>query len=279
MSFAQRIKYELLNKEFSIEEAFAFIDGIIATSGIWKLNEVTIKLNRDDVSNSIRELLDDMKVKHYLSTKNKNWVVLKDYKKDYKIKLAGPFFAGTFVGSGSISDLSTTSYHLEIQFYSNQDAEICRNFLNNKTINFKFKWVMIQRRLMWVIYIKKSDQISDFLKAIGAQVSMFSFEEQRIDREYNNQINRYGNLDTFNQQKLATSSIRFSTLWNKVQDNHLEDLFNSSEIIFYKLKHKNSFSSLSELVILLKDKYGIIKTKSGLNHWLIKLRKICESNL
>lgn len=279
MSFAQSIKYELLNKEFSIEEAFAFIDGIIATSGNWESDNVTIKINREDVSNTIRELLNEMKVKHSLSQKNKNWIVIINYKKDYKIKLAGPFFAGIFVGGGSISDLTTSSYHLEVQFYSNHDAEICRNFLNNKTINFKFKWTMIQRRLMWVIYIKKSDQISDFLKAIGAQVSMFSFEEQRIDREYNNQINRYGNLDAFNQQKLASSSIKFAKLWKAIQDNHLESLFKEQELIFFHLKNENNFSSLSELVILLKDRHGVIKTRAGLNHWLIKLRKICESNL
>ena len=56
------------------------------------------------------------------------------------------------------------------------------------------------------MYLKKSEQIGDFLKFIGALNSVFYFENQRIMRDYNNSINRVINCDIANEEKMMRSA-------------------------------------------------------------------------
>jgi len=62
--------------------------------------------------------------------------------KQGEIKQPGYYFAGVFVGGGSISDPASTSYHLEIQLYSSTEANKIKGFLNK----YDFDFTMIQRR-------------------------------------------------------------------------------------------------------------------------------------
>ncbi|MCK5945827.1 MAG: DNA-binding protein WhiA [Mycoplasmataceae bacterium] len=271
MSFAQVIKEEILVRDFSKEEAHFFIEGLISSSGIVKKNKITIKVNKSYVSESIRDLLDQMNIKYESNKENKNWITLVDFKHTGEIKKPTQFFSGVFIGGGSISDISSTAYHLELQMYSNINAAKSMKFLNQERYGFKFK--IIQRRNMWVIYIKKSEQIADFLKAVEAFKSLMKFEDERIERDFHNQLNRYSNLDIYNQQKLADASVKFKRMLSNMMKNGNENQFKDNELLFFKVKKNNPYLSLAQLVTLLKEKYNVIKTRGGLNHWLIKLKK------
>ena len=273
MSFAQEIKNEVLHQEFNQEQALAFFAGIISAAGQRKGSKIFIKLNRSDISSIVRDLLKQINIKNITSQENKNWIIVKDDFKINQIKQPGYYFAGVFVGGGSISDPTSPSYHLEIQLYSSTEANKIKNFLNK----YNFEFTLIQRRKLWVLYLKKSDQISDFLKAIQAFNSLLLFEDARIERDFKNQLNRYSNLDTYNQKKLANSSDLFLKQYTKIKDLKLIYKFRKEEIDFFELKIKNPYSSLSELVTLYKKKTGIIKTRSGLSHYLIKLRKVVKN--
>ena len=270
MSFAQTIKEEILVRDFSKEEAHFFIEGVITSSGVIKKDKIIIKLNKRYVSETIRDLLDQMKIEYEADNKNKNWITLLDFKPTWEIKKPTQFFSGVFIGGGSISDITSTAYHLELQLYSNMHAQKCMNFLNQERYGFKFK--MIQRRNMWVLYLKKSEQIADFLKAVEAFKSLMMFEDERIERDFHNQLNRYSNLDLYNQQKLADSSVKFKKLLSNMKKKELQDNFREPELIFFEIKKKNPYLSLAQLVDVLKEKHGIIKTRGGLNHWMIKLK-------
>ena len=274
MSFAFEIKEEILEKEFTPLQAHAFISGLLSTSVIFNDSKYVLKINNAFISNVIKDLLDQLKIKYASTKENKNWIIFKNYSLDFKIKQPSYFFAGVFVSGGSISNIDSLSYHLEIQFYSHQKALKIQKFLNQ----YNFSFSLIKRRKMHVLYLKKSDQISDFLKAIQAFNSLMKFENSRIERDLHNQLNRYSNLDSYNQQKLAKASNKFKNYYEYIINKNLKNYFNEKEIIFFDLKLKNPYSSLEELKKIYKNKTNLKITKSALNHWLIKLRKIYEKN-
>ncbi len=274
MSFAFEIKEEILEKEFTPLQAHAFVSGLLSTSVIFNDSKYILKINNGFISNVLKDLLDQLKIKYAATKENKNWIIFKNYSLDFKIKQPSYFFAGVFVGGGSISNIDSLSYHLEIQLYSHKKALKIQKFLNQ----YNFSFSLIKRRKMHVLYLKKSDQISDFLKAIQAFNSLMKFENSRIERDLHNQLNRYSNLDSYNQQKLAKASNKFKNHYEYILNKNLKNYFNEKEIIFFDLKLKNPYSSLEELKKIYKNKTNLKITKSVLNHWLIKLRKIYEKN-
>lgn len=270
MSFALEIKEEVLSQEFAIEQANAFISGLIATSAERHGSKLYIKMNNANISSSISQMMQQLNLKVSSINKNKNWIVLSDYKPFVDIKLPSYYFAGAFVGGGSISDTESNSYHLELQLYSHAEADKLQNYLNK----YSFKFNSIQRRKLFVLYLKKSEQISDFLRSIQAFNSLMKFEDSRITRDFHNQLNRYSNLDTYNQQKLAKSTSSFLRLYKVVLKNNLSSHFREKELIFFNLKYENQYSSLEELSKIYFEKTNVKKTRAGLNHWIIKLRKV-----
>ena len=272
MSFALEIKQEVLSQEFAIEQAQAFISGLVSSSSERQGSKTFVKLNNQKISETIKDMMNQLGLKYSSSKENRNWIVLNNYQPIIEIKQPSYYFAGAFVGGGSISDTSSNSYHLEIQLYSHMEAEKIRNFLNK----YSFEFTLIQRRKLWVLYLKKSEQISDFLRAIQAFNSLMEFENARISRDFHNQLNRYSNLDTYNQQKLAKASSRFIKQYDYIKENNLLSKFRQPELDFFELKLENQFSSLEELTTLYFEKTGIKKTRAGLSHWLIKLRRIVE---
>lgn len=273
MSFALLVKQELLSLHYSHRGAIEFISGIIATSILSSQNEYVININNHELANLIRDMLGQMKIKYLSHDLNRNFITLPDFPYEHdllKIKTPSWYFGGAFVGGGSISKLSASSYHLEIQLHSRFKALEMLNFLNQKRFNFH----LIQRRKMWVIYLKRSEQISDFLKAIQAFNSLIKFEDERIIRDYKNHINRYSNLDAYNLQKMANAHVEFELMIDEIKANHLTKLFSEKEQNFFKLKLNNPYVALQELVSLYNDTYKAKITKSGLNHYLIKLKKI-----
>lgn len=275
MSFALDVKKELLTNEYSPPVIKELISGIIATSVLQKNNDTLLSENwKINISNhEISHLIIEMLIKANISHENNgNFITVHDFAYQdnlHHIKKIFAYFCGAFIGGGSISKLSVSSYHLEIQLHSRKKATELMQFLKYHSFHFN----LIQRRKMWVIYLKKSDQISDFLKSIHAFNSLLKFEDERIKRDYNNHINRYSNLDTYNLQKIAQSNVAFEEMHDEIKKHNLLNLFNQKELNFFNLKLKNQYISLQELTDLYNKKYSKKITKSGLNHYLIKLKK------
>lgn len=270
MSFAQEIKKELLNQEFSHQQAQAFITGLITASGQRDGSAFVVKFNRPEIAENVKTMLAQMTITYYVSQEHKNHIIFPNFSEITKINLPGFFFAGVFLGGGSISDPLSPSYHLEIRFFLHQKARQVQSFLNQYAFNF----TLIQRRSNHILYLKKAEQISDFLKAIQAFKALMTFEDARINRDFKNQLNRYSNLDTYNQNKLAKASVNFQYQYDFIKKHKLTSNFRLEELNFFEVKLKNPYSSLAELTKIYQRKTKIKKTRSGLSHYLIKLRKV-----
>jgi len=69
----------------------------------------------------------------------------------------------------------------------------------------------------------------------------------------------------------------FIRQYNKAKENGLLPNFREEELEFFKLKLENPYSSLAELTKLYEEKTKIKKTRAGLSHYLIKLRKVISN--
>lgn len=181
------------------------------------------------------------------------------------------FLAGAFLSGGSVNNPSSSNYHFEIRSHNFDLIESIKLIIDE--LNIKSK--IMERSNLFVLYVKKSESISDILKYINANNSMFAYEDKRIYRDYSNQMQRLNNLDVSNLKKTVDASNEQIKWIKSIKQNKLlfESLTNK-EKIFCELRLENSDATLNNLVDLFKEKYNINTTRTGLNHYVRKLKSI-----
>ncbi|QJB70952.1 DNA-binding protein WhiA [Mycoplasma sp. 1654_15] len=278
MTFTQEVKQEILSIKYNLKEWNSFLRGIIYSSFKNKVNTnqdfFEIRINKEHISTLIKQKLSKFHIPYFKDTKNKNWIIIN--KEDFDISESDwsskSFLAGVFVGTGTISKLDAHSYHLEIKFYNQEISSKVQKKLENHTLNF----FQLQRNNNFILYIKKSEQILDFLGFIGAIQSFKKLFNIKIQRDYESNANRLTNLDISNAKRSGIASEKHNKNYQFIIKGRLLHLFRQEEIIFFDLKSKEPNLSLTQMVEILEEKFGIKKTKSSLNHWLIKLNKIVQ---
>ena len=172
------------------------------------------------------------------------------------------FVRRLFVLCGSVT-APEKSYHLDFSFRYADEAETVSEILGEMGFDFR----QTVRRGRYILYIKDSTAIEDFLVFIGAQNAAFDVMNSKIMNEFRNSVNRQVNCDTANIKKqLATSqkyieAIRYLTETGKLETLS-EELRNTA-----KLRVEHDQLSLSDLARLTNPPV----TKSGLKHRLEKI--------
>ncbi len=182
------------------------------------------------------------------------------------------YVAGGFLSAGSISSLERRGYHLEIRA---QDSHYLR-VLQKQLLDFNIGSVIYKRKKWYMIYIKKAEYISDFLKLISAQNSFLKFEDIKIQRDFNVQIVRLNNIDVSNMKKSVEAGNRQVEQIKKIQSMPLYNKQSKNFRFFCEARVKNPGASLNEIGIILKQKNNIDITKSGLNHFVRKLNNLID---
>jgi hypothetical protein len=260
ISFSFEIKNELISKTLNKKQAVSLINGIIFSSLKDEEKEVKILFKNEIIFNKV-ELILKISEKPF-EIKNQMFIIQKSDLQNMIISDPQFFFSGVFVSGGSISPLESSSYHLELKVKSVQIAEI----MLEKLVSHELHFSILDKNDYAILYMKKNEQISEFLKAIGSQDSFFKFFDAIISRDHKNQITRIGNLDLYNQSKLVDSHALFLDNYNFIVKNKLLGKFKNDEITFYKFKIDNPYLPLSQICDELFKKHNITKTKSGLNH-------------
>ncbi len=184
------------------------------------------------------------------------------------------FLRGVFMACGSISDPSTSGYHLEFVFTKITDAKLVDNVLKS----FKLDSKVLKRSNRYMVYLKSAEDISDVIKLFGAINSLFYFEDIRIYRDHKNMVNRLNNCEIANQEKTMTTGMKQVDDINYLIDNNLLELLdeNSQIVATYRLKYpESSYLELAEIISLETD-YQI--GKSGINHNFIKIKKMVDKH-
>lgn len=182
------------------------------------------------------------------------------------------FIKGVFLASGSISDPSKRGYHLEMTFEEEENGKKILDILNDLGYSFK----MIKREKNYMVYLKSSEEISDFLKLLGAVNSLFYYEDIRIYRDHKNMVNRLNNCEQANLEKsLKTGDDQFTKIKYLIENDYMSLLDEKTrQVAKYRYKYpEESFQSLAD--ILTKETNKQV-TKSYVNHHFRKINEVYE---
>ena len=186
------------------------------------------------------------------------------------------YLAGAFLAAGSVNSPVTSNYHLEIALNSENYAKwLAKLFAKYKNSNIEPK--ITTRRDQYVLYFKKSDQISNFLIMIGAVSSCLEFEDVRADRDLNNSYNRLTNMDTANMKRTIETGRRQAEEI-RIIDQYLgiDNLGNIKERELCHLRLENEAASLQELADMMSERFKKTITKSNINHLFRSIHEFYE---
>jgi DNA-binding protein WhiA len=182
------------------------------------------------------------------------------------------FLRAAFLSGGSVNHPKTAEYHLEIFTHDPKQAVFLQSVMNAFDLNAK----ITKRRQGFICYLKDAEGISDFLQVVGAQNSVFQFEDIRIKRDFNNSINRVMNMEIANEKKAIVAANE------QLRDIELIENYLPKTQIDAKLKQTIELrkmypeASLKELVEYYEETYQEQISKSGLNHRLVKLKMLAQ---
>ena len=190
----------------------------------------------------------------------------------YKECCVRAYLAGAFLANGSVNSPIKSNYHLEIACSNKNLARYIMRQMNK----FRLQAKHIKRRNQEVVYIKASDKISDFLKCVGASVSLFEFEDTRIQRDFMNSLTRLDNCELANEMKSIKAAQKqledIDRIENFVGLDHLTNNLYNVAI----LRKENPEANLNELCDIYEKRYQESISKSGIRHRLNKIRDIAD---
>lgn len=178
------------------------------------------------------------------------------------------YLAGAFLATGSVNDPSTSNYHLEMSVEDEELASYLRDLSNTFHMNAK----LIKRRNRVVVYLKSAEKIADFLRLVGAPKSLMDFENERIDRDFSNNINRWDNCVIANEMKSVQAGQSQIADIALIIEKYGIDHFDEKSQTIAQLRLTYPDVSLAELASLYEETTGQSISKSGINHRLKKIK-------
>jgi hypothetical protein len=184
------------------------------------------------------------------------------------------FLKGMFLSCGSVNDPKKNQYHLEFLIKEENDAILVNDIL----LSLDFKSKILKRDREYMVYIKSSENISDFINSLGAINALFYFEDIRIYKDHKNMVNRLNNCEQANVEKsLKTSRVVLENI-RYIEENDLDMLLDdrTKEIMEYKKKYPDT--SLNELANIVSLETNRNITKSGINHHIRKINELVKKH-
>jgi hypothetical protein len=180
------------------------------------------------------------------------------------------YLRGAFLAAGSVSN-PENSYHLEIYTDYHEQAEHLAGLIQS----FGFKPKVTTRKNGFLLYVKDSNEIVEFLNVIGAHSALLNFENIRIIKGIRNRINRLVNFETANVTKTVDAAVKQADSIRAIEEHMgiagLPDPLR--QLAELRLAHPEA--SLQELGEMLEPPLG----KSGVNHRMRKLEKTAKQIL
>ena len=300
MSFSADIKNELTRIESSKMENISELSAIVRNSADIS-KEFSINIENNAVARRIFKLFKEIYdvtpkitvrkrsfnkgLSYILNINNKKEEILRDLSiidndnnyinipKDYILSdedSLRAYLRGIFISVGSINDPKTSRYHLEFMVDDSKYSKFLNELLNKNDLNSK----IIRREKNYMVYIKESEKISDFLRIIKAYNAVMYYEDIRIYRDHKNMTNRLNNCEQANMDKIFFTSNKQIQDINKLKELDMLDLIDDKlkEVIEFRLKYPEySLQELSDVIYMETNK---VISKSGLNHRFRKIREI-----
>ena len=305
MTFSGKIKQAISNLEESKLESISELSGIFLTNADIKLYAIRVQTENINAANRIFKIVKNIYgitsnitiKKNYNFKKNELYII--EIKKDVpKIlkdigllneqgfellkmpnefivsddELKKAFLRGCFLISGSVNDPKTSRYHLEILINELDFANFLCDILNSYSLNAKVH----RRKKGYMVYIKESEKISEFLTMMKAFDEVLYFEDIRTYREKINLSNRINNCEQANVEKSMKSAQSQIADINYLKEIDAYDLLDEKvrQVAEYRVKYPES--SLIELSEIISIETNSKVTKSCINHRLRKIKELAE---
>jgi DNA-binding protein WhiA len=179
------------------------------------------------------------------------------------------YLKGIFLSCGSINDPSKSKYHLELLVKSKEIADVVIDLL--KEFNFNAK--LITRNKGYMVYIKSSEEISDFIKMLNAIDALFYYEDIRIYRDHKNMVNRLNNCEQANVEKMMKTCNEQIDNIHYLEENDMLNLLDEKTraIADYRIKYPET--TMLELADIISMETEFTISKSGINHGFRKIKE------
>ena len=178
------------------------------------------------------------------------------------------FLRGAFLAGGSVTD-PVKGYHIELSTTHRSVAREC-SALMDEILGFYPKTVT--RGGGQVLYLKQSDQISDFLTYLGAPIAAMGIMEARLEKVLNNKVNRRCNCDEANTSKVVEAAQEQLAAIRTLKELGLMEHLPAKLMQAALAREENPESSLTELASLMEPPI----TKPAMNHRLKKLVEMAK---
>lgn len=302
MSFTTTIKEEISRIKNTRSESIAELSGFLRNNGTCTDTTIDLITENATVAKRIYQLMKDLyditceieNRKNANFSKNNLYLIMINDKVDFILKdlsitdeddniLKQPsefiidsedeiraYLRGAFLSKGSVNDPKTARYHLEFLIEEKEEAKFIAKLLNNFDLNSK----VLSRDKGYMVYIKESEKIGDFLRIISASQAVLYFEDIRIYRDHKNMTNRLNNCEQANTDKIVETATKQIADIEYLKANLGIELLDdkTKEAIEYRLKYPES--SLLELSEIISYETGKPITKSGLNHRFRKIKEL-----
>lgn len=177
------------------------------------------------------------------------------------------FLKIAFIYKGSIND-PQRGYNLEIIAREKHELKLIKDSMNTFDLNAKVN----DRGDYYIVYIKDSDKISDFLAIIGANRSLFELENVRAMKSIRNNINRQTNFDKANIDRTVKASLKQVDAIKEVINSDKYDSLSNDMKEIASIRLENPYISIEEIGEMMDP----VMSKAKVNYRLQKFIKIAE---
>lgn len=178
-----------------------------------------------------------------------------------------------FAMFGSVTDPSK-GFHLDFSFKNSNSCDAVEELLNE--IGFDFRRTI--RRIKngnekYVLYLKDSSAIEDFLVAIGASSAAFEVMNTKIVNEFRNSVNRQVNCDTANIEKQLAAGKKYIEAIGFLMDSGKIEALSDELRETARIRYENEQLSLADLGKMFDPPVS----KSGIRHRLERILTFAEN--
>jgi len=178
------------------------------------------------------------------------------------------FLRGAFLAGGSVTDPGK-GYHMEL---ATTHISVARetDVIIREVMPFFPKTA--QRGGGQVLYIKQSEQISDFLAYLGAHVAAMGIMEARLEKELNNKVNRRCNCDDANTSKVVEAAQEQLAAIRVIREADMLEKLPAKLKQAADARENNPSASLTELAGMMEPPI----TKPAMNNRMKKLVQLAK---
>lgn len=292
-SFSEKVKTEISDYEdMDNAESLLILAFTLASEAIFRLDTITLKVKLEDFAKLLNQALKsnfafefevkELKTVYELSLNSKKEVdqvkaaleevlgfssisaKISKSATDFDQEERSTLLRAAFLAAASMAN-PLQSYQIEF----NLSRKSISDFLEELLIAEDLEPLATKSPTHSILYLKEGDKIALFLAKIGAHKALLEFENIRVKKRVNEEVNRAVNCDNANIQRIAESSARQINLINKLNEANAYGLLPNDLRELADLRLQYPGYSLKELGELQEPSVS----KSGMHHRFSKLEK------